>query len=201
VQDWLQIAGYWIAVLLVVSLPPAVLYWYIIHPLARFWRRVGPWVTFPVVIVCCVAFGVALYRSREALLGEWHGYRWPLVAIGLALYALAIWLEIQCRRHLRFSILAGAPEVGRDPGRLLEEGIYRYSRNPRYLSVIFGVGAWALILNYSGIYVLAVLQIPALYLVILLEERELQTRFGSEFTRYKGKVPRLIPRLRSLRPG
>ena len=27
----------------VVSFPPAVLYWFVIHPWAGFWRRLGPW--------------------------------------------------------------------------------------------------------------------------------------------------------------
>lgn len=34
-------ARYWIGVLLVVSMPPAILWWFVVHPFIGFWRRVG----------------------------------------------------------------------------------------------------------------------------------------------------------------
>jgi len=32
---------YVLAVMLVISLPPAIAYWFVIHPFAALWRRVG----------------------------------------------------------------------------------------------------------------------------------------------------------------
>ena len=36
---------YFFAVLLVISLPPALLMWFYVHPLVSFWRKLGPAVT------------------------------------------------------------------------------------------------------------------------------------------------------------
>src|SRR3990172_2057026 len=40
-----------LGVLLIVGLPPAVLYWLMVHPFVGFWRRVGPRVTYTVVAI------------------------------------------------------------------------------------------------------------------------------------------------------
>jgi protein-S-isoprenylcysteine O-methyltransferase Ste14 len=194
--DSLHAARHALAVLLVVSIPAAVLYWYLIHPFVGFWRRRGPAVTYLVVGMVCVTLMAALLPWRSALLGDPWPFSWPLAIVGLLLYGTALSLEIACRRHLRFSVLAGAPELSReDPGRLLTEGIYAHTRNPRYLAILVSLLAFALILNYPGLYVLWALSVPALYLVIILEERELAERFGEEYRRYLERVPRLLPRL------
>ena len=54
--------------------------------------------------------------------------------------------------------------------------------------------AYAFIANYVGVYILAVVILPALHLVVLLEERELRHRFGEEYDLYRARVPRYIPR-------
>ena len=54
--------------------------------------------------------------------------------------------------------------------------------------------AVALFTNYLAIYVLALAIIPALYLVVVLEEKELRDRFGLEYAAYSERVPRFIPR-------
>jgi protein-S-isoprenylcysteine O-methyltransferase Ste14 len=123
-------------------------------------------------------------------------FRWDLAALGLVLYGLAVVVEIQCRRHLKLRTLMGVPQLLGERDRLLTEGIYSRTRNPRYLGVILGVGGWTLILNYPALYVAGLVSLPALYWLIRFEERELAERFGEGYRRYKRRVPRLIPRLR-----
>lgn len=193
-MEWLGVIRYWAAVLLFASLPPAVLYWYLIHPFAAFWRRLGVTRTFVLVGAVFLAGVVLLALQHERVLAASYPFSWPLAAVGVALYGVAIALEKACRRHLKFAVLAGVPEIGEDPGRLLTEGIYARTRNPRYLGLIFGVAGLALILNYPALYLGFALFVPALYGVILLEERELKQRFGAGYEDYLRRVPRLIPR-------
>lgn len=190
-------AGRLLAALMLATFPAAVLYWLLIHPLARLWRRLGPVVAYTTVTIVCLATAYLIFRYRQPLLASRWPFSWWLVGIGGALYLPSVWLEIQCRRHLKLSTLVGGPELGRDPGKVLSGGIYARMRHPRYLAIILGVTAWACWLNYPAIWALAVAMVPAFYLVILLEERELVDRFGEEYESYRRAVPnRLIPRLR-----
>jgi protein-S-isoprenylcysteine O-methyltransferase Ste14 len=81
--------------------------------------------------------------------------------------------------------------------KLLKEGIYGRVRHPRYVSTMVGMIGFALFTNYSGAYVVVALTLPGLYLITILEERELLVRFGEEYRHYQEEVPRLIPRLTS----
>ncbi len=194
-SSFLDSVGYFLAAMLIAAYPAAILYWLLIHPFARFWRRRGPLVTYLVVSVVCLALVYWILTWRETLLAERWPFSWPLAVAGVVLYAVAIWLEIQCRRYLKFRILAGAPEIGSDPGKVLDQGIYGRLRHPRYLSVILGTLGWALVLNYPALWVVTVAMIPGLYLVILFEERELRQRFGADYEAYMRAVPRrLVPR-------
>lgn len=189
--------GYWLAALLVATLPPALFYWFLIHPFARFWRRLGTRVTYTLVSVVCLLLAFAIFNFHSLYLAERYPFHWGLAIPGIGLYALSAYFEIQCRRHLKFRILAGVPEVDRErPGRLLTEGIYARVRNPRYLAVLLGMTGIALILNYPALYLTLAACVPAGWLLIVLEERELEERFGAEYVAYKKSVPRLIPRPR-----
>ena len=104
-------------------------------------------------------------------------------------------VEVQCRRHLNFYTLVGMPELRPvEGGKLLTEGIYGRVRHPRYISVTLIVFAVAFFTNYLALYVMAVLFVPAIYLVAVFEERELRARFGRDYEAYSQAVPRFIPR-------
>lgn len=186
-----------LAILVLISIPPAILYWYLIHPLAGFWRRVGRRTAYVVVVAISVAVGYGLFRIRDSLLGTDLGTHWPVLALGLALYAATVVLEVQVRRHLSFRVLAGAPELSGDPSesRLLREGIYSRVRHPRYLGVVVGTLAMAVLAHHTGVYLVWLASLPAFWLLIVLEERELRDRFGREYEEYCREVPRLFPRL------
>ncbi len=79
-------------------------------------------------------------------------------------------------------------------GRLLQLGIYGRVRHPPYLGVMLGTVAMALFTNYLAAYALAAIAFPWLYLIIVLEERELRDRFGEAYRIYQQQVPRLVPR-------
>lgn len=189
--------SYWLAVLTLIAMPGAILYWFLIHPFAAFWRRLGRLPTYLIVFAVYAAVGYGFWLIREPALQVRYGFNPVLSSIGLGLYLISVYIELQCRKHLKFYILAGAPELSKDnPGQLLDEGIYGHIRHPRYLSLLFGMTGVALFVNYQGIYLLLLACLPAVWLIILLEERELRDRFGQAYVDYSERVPRFVPRRR-----
>ncbi|HSR14907.1 MAG TPA: isoprenylcysteine carboxylmethyltransferase family protein [Gemmatimonadales bacterium] len=188
---------HFLGVLLVVTLPPALAYWFVIHPFAHRWRRLDVRVTYSIVILLMIGLGSLLFITRATLLGRDLGTNWLLIGAGAVLYLGAVALTLRVRRQLTFQTFAGVPEVSGTaaPGQLLQDGIYGVIRHPRYLSVILGTAAMALIVNYAGVYLVVLAGLLGLAPLIRLEERELAARFGAAYTAYRARVPALIPRL------
>lgn len=186
---------YGFALLLLVSLPPGVLFWFIVHPFIGFWRRVGPGWTYVLNLVPAVAVGWAVYLLRVPLLRVDFGFNPWLATLAAVTYLAAVVVELLCRRHLKLSILVGLPElrVGAGPGVMLTEGIYGRVRHPRYFCVFLGTLAFALFVNYLSVYILVLAVLAALRLVIHFEERELLVRFGSAYESYRLRVPMFVP--------
>lgn len=179
---------------IVVGIPPAIVWWFIVHPLVGFWRRVGVRGTLWTVAVLMVGAMVGLWFVRTPLLGRDLGTDWVRLGLGVALVVVAGTIAVKRRRYLTFRILAGVPELDLDEKpRLLTEGPYAIIRHPRYMEVVIGVFGYALIANYVGAYAMALLSLPLVHALVLLEERELVDRFGEEYAAYSARVPRYIP--------
>jgi protein-S-isoprenylcysteine O-methyltransferase Ste14 len=190
---------YFLAILNLIVIPSGMLFWFLIHPWARLWRRQGLIRTYLIVVPVSVAFGALLFRFRGPLLGTDLGTVWSLVAVALLLYGVMTWLEFQYRKHFSIGMLVGIPELsptGHKRGRLVQEGIYGVVRHPRYLSGGVGVVANLLLSNHAGLYMLMLCLAPVGYLLIVMEERELIERFGEEYRNYQRKVPGLVPHWR-----
>jgi len=190
---------YWLAVLAIVTMPPAVLYWFIVHPFIGFWRRVGKLGTFAFLAIFYVALAYWVFTKRDALLGTDFGTHAPLWIPGAVCYGLAVWLSLKVRKHLSWTILTGTPELDADGkgGRLLDQGVYARVRHPRYVAIILGVIAWALFTNFLGSYLLIAFTTLGLAGIVWFEERELVKRFGPEYEEYRRRVPMFIPRFGS----
>jgi protein-S-isoprenylcysteine O-methyltransferase Ste14 len=189
-------ARYILALLVVICLPPAVWLWVVIHPLADFWRRLGRVWSYAIFSALVAGAMVALFFARRTLMGADLGTNWWLIALAVPCAALWITLIIRRRRRLTFPVLAGWSELSRDePGVLLTDGIYARMRHPRYVEVVIGTLVYCLIANYAGAYLVLAATLPVLYIVVLLEERELRRRFGTEYQAYAGRVPRFVPKV------
>jgi protein-S-isoprenylcysteine O-methyltransferase Ste14 len=192
---------YLLGVFNVVVLPPGLLFWFVIHPWARGWRRLGPIRTYSIVLPAVVVVGVVLFRARRWFLGADLGMSWSLIAIALALYGVTV-VELRYWSQLSVRTLIGIPELSGAEDRkdrLLTDGAYRAVRHPRYLSAGIGVVANALIINYAGAYFLVLLLFPAGFVMLMFEERELVDRFGEQYRQYQREVPQIIPRFRKTR--
>ena len=195
-------ARYFIAVMMVVMLAPAIAGWYVIHPFTRFWRRLGTVASFSIIYSVLIALAVLLWEFRATLVGRDFGFQPWLLAAAVPAVVAGAGIARARRRLLTQRILIGVPEISSaDKGALITSGIYGRVRNPRYLEFVLLSFVYVAFANYSGVWVVYALTFPAIHLVVLLEEPELRERFGAEYDEYCRQVPRYIPlRKRALEP-
>lgn len=186
-----------LGLLLVIALPPGLLWWFVVHPFVGFWRRRGTVVTMTVMTLFFLGGIGGLFVVRTKLMGPDIGTNPVLVAVGLLLLAVGFSILRQRKKHLTGYILAGFPEIQakeEKQGVLLDQGIYARIRHPRYVEILFITFGYAAISNFVGPWITAFLSIPAIHAVVLLEERELRERFGDAYRDYAARVPRYFPR-------
>lgn len=187
---------YVFAVLLLVGLPPGLLFWFWIHPFPNFWRRLGPVKSYVISSAAMLGMMIGLYVLRDRMLVTEYGTHVGLMVPGFLCLAVAAWIAVRRRKLLTFRILAGVPEISADRGALLKEGPYAIIRHPRYVEVLVGMLGYALISNYLAAYVVVAASVPVVWLIVVLEERELAERFGEEYQQYRERVPMFVPRWR-----
>jgi protein-S-isoprenylcysteine O-methyltransferase Ste14 len=195
-EESIDTVAYWLALLTIVMVPPFMFVWYLVHPFAGFWRRLGPIRTYTSLILLMLPTMGLIYNLREPLLRIHYGVNWLLVILAVQFFVISVLIGIIRMRHLKPSIMIGLPEIsgGGDPGKLLTEGIYAKVRHPRYVEVWLGLLALALFTNYLVLYILVFLFVPLTYGVVLMEEKELRERFGEEYEKYCRDVPRFLPK-------
>lgn len=189
-------ARYVLALAVVLAYPPGLLLWLAIHPLANFWRRLGPVWTYVILGVPTLAYIAGALLARDWIMAVDFGMSYPLTALAVLALLAAARLTIRRRKHLTISILSGLPElsVRRYPGRLLTGGPYARIRHPRYVEAFLWTLAYALFANYLAPYLVLIGALPVIHLIVVLEERELRDRFGEEYIEYCRRVPRFVPR-------
>lgn len=78
----------------------------------------------------------------------------------------------------------------------LQNGPYRYVRNPMILGFFFYILGWAFLSNHFTAFGAVGLVIVFLLMEIrFIEEPELQERFGNAYREYKKEIPFLLPKL------
>ena len=187
-----------LTLLMLMFMPGAVLFWFLVHPFVRYWRRIGLRRTLAINYTLLAAFATGVFLLRKTLLAVDFGTNPVLIAAAVLILAASIVLRRKISRHLRFKTLGGLPELAPEshPQPLLTEGIYSRIRHPRYIEVLLVMASLALIANNLASYVNWIVGIPSVLVIVRLEERELHDRFGAEYDAYRARVPRFIPRWR-----
>jgi protein-S-isoprenylcysteine O-methyltransferase Ste14 len=76
---------------------------------------------------------------------------------------------------------------------LVEKGLYKYIRHPMYASLIFiGTGAFLKSVTLTTT-ILAMVNVIALFLTSLIEEKEMTIRFGDSYRQYMNRTKMFIP--------
>lgn len=168
-------------------------YWFLVHPLADFWRRrkvslkaVGP--AWP--LLWGLAGAVTARWRHQAL------YHQALTWIpGIALIAGAMYVYAQARRGFSTDQVLGRSELEpeKHEQRLVTEGIRARIRHPYYLAHLLHLTGWAIGTGSVAVWGLEVLAVVTGAVMLPLEERELVRRFGEAYREYQRRVPALFP--------
>jgi protein-S-isoprenylcysteine O-methyltransferase Ste14 len=181
----------WMASVLYGSIP---LFWFVIHPFANSWRnmRRSPYLfLLPIWTVIIFALGwitlpwrslrfySSLWMWIPAALLFWFGLRtYAGIRSGFGSHKLSGEAELRPREHAQ---------------ELVTTGLHARMRHPIYVAHLLNLAGWAI---GSGLIVsFVLLAFSALFtfpLMVWMEERELEKRFGQSFREYKARVP-LLP--------
>lgn len=193
----LDTARYWLALFSLVFWPAALTVWFIIHPFIGLWRRVGPFVAYPVAFSAALAVGYGIVQVQHSVLSVEFGAHGALLAAGAIIFAISQGLNFWVRRSLTLPTLFGLPELKgqQDAASLITTGAFALVRHPRYSALMLGLLGAALFTNYLAVYVMATAMLPMINMLAIIEERELRTRFGDAYQSYAKRTPRFFPRI------
>jgi protein-S-isoprenylcysteine O-methyltransferase Ste14 len=107
------------------------------------------------------------------------------------------WLYANWTVKVQFSFGKGTPIPLMATQKLVVQGPYAYCRNPMTLgTAIFYLGVAVWLGSIAAVGLGLIYPVGILAYIKLIEEKELQERFGSEYLEYKRRTPFLIPSLR-----
>ncbi len=111
--------------------------------------------------------------------------------IGLVLVMTGISVILAGKKGLR---VAGQPTAPDQPTtKIVDSGIYRYSRNPMYLGLLILLVGLGLMFNIAWWVLLSLPMLFAFkYLLILPEEEYLIENFGDKYSDYMARVRRWL---------
>ena len=142
----------------------------------------------PLVYVLVLAVGLALHFVFPV---NYMPLGWVQLAVGLPVAAIAGGLAIWAYRTM--SSAATTFSVYESTTKIVDEGPYRFSRNPAYLALTILYTGIALAVNALWILALAPVTVAIISLIVIKrEERYLERKFGDEYLRYKARVRRWI---------
>jgi len=148
------------------------------------------WVVIPFFIIvfsCYIDQWLRLPRFCYGLINS---------VIGLVFMVIG-WLFANWTVRVQFTVGKGTPIPLMATQKLIVKGPYAYCRNPMTLGTnLFYLGVAIWLGSLSAIWLSLVYPVGILIYIKSIEEKELETRFGSEYLEYKKKTPFLIPGIR-----
>ena len=165
------------------------LFWFAIHPFAGTWRRLH-WSPYRALL----PIWAVLILAEIWITWPWRSLRLYSTAWAWLAALPFFWLGWRTYRRIFAEFggrnLSGEPELRSETGGLVKTGMHADMRHPIY---------FAHLCNFAGLtigsgltvnfFLLAISLIVTYPLMIALEERELEKRFGASYREYKESVP------------
>ena len=165
------------------------------------WRQIRSILLLPFAVTVVVP-AIILARARAPRLGWDLPAPWRILPLGAGLFGIGVGLRLLAQTIRLFAGEGRGTLAPWDPPtRLVVRGVYRRVRNPM-ISGVFAIllGESAIAGSRSLAVWCAIFAALNMTYIPLLEEPQLERRFGEDYRAYKRNVPRWIPRRRPWEP-
>lgn len=160
-------------------------------------RREGTPTLAARALIALPLFGSFLLYAIEPQWMAWSAFslpawaRWLGVGIGVACVPLLAWVFRSIGSNISETVLT------KERHQLVTAGPYRWVRHPLYSvgSTVFAALSVIAASWFMGLFVLLAL-LAVIFAVIPREEAHLERAFGAEYSSYRRRTGRLVPRLR-----
>lgn len=172
------------------------MFWLVVHPFIARWRRSGRrayvWI-LPIWAGFILSAFLIVWPFRSVRLYA----NWLAWAPAGLLFLTALFLYSAAFKSFERTQVSGLAELEPDRHRqqLVTSGIRAHVRHPIYLAHLCEILAWCVGTGLVALYWLAAFAIATGAVMIRIEDRELETRFGEVYRRYRSSVPAVLPRL------
>ncbi|WP_299140238.1 isoprenylcysteine carboxylmethyltransferase family protein [uncultured Tateyamaria sp.] len=165
----------------------AAMVWSIVYPERRLWppneytalTPILVWVPTFTLFGTMIGVGVMEWGSWSIPAAIRYGLGGALIALG----NLGVWSEV-----MKF----GVDQTGGASGVLRTGGLYRYSRNPQYVSDMMIVLGWMLMSASPSAFVIGLVSVSVLIVAPFAEEPWLRRTYGERYADYATKVRRFL---------
>lgn len=171
------------------------IFWIPVHFFSASQRKIGL-KAYLMSVAIWLPLCFLVFEYRAFLLHYRLAVSLPGALFGWLVFACGILLHIWTARLLGIWTIIGVPEVSaRARTHVVTEGPFSIVRHPTYLAHTLIFAGTFLITGVLAVGIVTVLDFFVVNtLIIPLEERELASRFGEEFTKYRAAVRyRCIP--------
>jgi protein-S-isoprenylcysteine O-methyltransferase Ste14 len=172
------------------------LFWLVIHPFIARWRKTGRR-AYAFILPVWAAFIASAFTIAWPFRNGHYYTTWTawIPAIGLFWIGFSIY-SAAFKSFDRIQV-SGLAELEPTQHRqvLITTGIRSRVRHPIYLGHLCEILGWCVGTGLVALYALAAFAIVTGALMIMIEDRELEARFGDQYRAYRRKVPAVIPRL------
>ena len=172
------------------------LFWLVVHPFIGRWRKQGRRAYIFILPLWAAFIALAFLLIWPFRFARFYANWWNWVpAAFMFLTGFSIYVAAFDRfHHTQVSGLAEL-EPGRHHDQLITTGIRARVRHPIYLGHLCEIVGWCVATGLMPLYALLGFAMVTGALMIRIEDRELEARFGKPYRAYRRTVPAVIPRL------
>jgi protein-S-isoprenylcysteine O-methyltransferase Ste14 len=149
-----------------------------------------------IVFLICIPMSLIIISQMDTIINIEPPYFGIFnIIVGLILmiigFMIAIWTI-----SIQIALASGTPFPMMPTKKLLIVGPFKYCRNPMTLGTIIAyVGVSIIIGSISDIIIVLLFGLALTVYIRLIEEKELENRFGIEYSEYKKVTPFIFPKL------